>query len=167
MIEGFQKIEISEEFPVMVALKGNKLGHEIIGQGQSFRLSNIFSQEAQQLGSDKFTSVYFRTQTGNIYRLDEFDYKARLINAKESRKRGSIFSVELSPDVLKKQKIIVGEPFAYYGNQGKTTRIVEIVPATSRVYNPDDLRKMTEGRTNSIIEDFESKLPVRPNSLAP
>lgn len=135
---------------VIVSLDKNHLGHEIKDQKGSFNLSNIFSQDAKNLGSDRFTKVYFRTDSGNIYMLDS---QGRLLNGRESGKRGEQVGFQLDGQKIEKAKLVVGEPFRY-GDGGSTARIVEIVPVTDRQYDTDYLKTLTKGRHNAIGDDL-------------
>jgi hypothetical protein len=158
MTNGIKEWEPGKQPKTLVALKYNKLGHEINQRGKSFPLSKIFSEVAKsyQPAGD---CVYFRTELDNIYRLDFYYGVGRMINANESRIRRRINPIELSPEILKQQKLTIGKRFAY-GNEGRrTTRIVEIVTATNTIYKPDDLRIMTNGRSSAIVDDFEGRLP--------
>jgi hypothetical protein len=137
--------------PVKVSLDESHLGHEIKGAG-SFELKNMFSQEANMLGSDnnKFTRVYFRTKTGNIYSLNEH---GRLLDGRASSKAGTNVESELDTKELEKAKLVIGEPFRY-GNGGQTTEVIEIVAATDRQYFPDYLKTMTANRHNPIRDEL-------------
>ena len=140
-----------------VALKHNRLGCEIGGIGKSFALGNVFDEGSNILGSDKFIEVYFRTRSKNIYRLDEFGC---LINSNESRRRGHVVATELPSSELEKRALDVGKPFVYERG-GITTELEEIVAATGKYYGPgsDDLRELTGGKYNSIVDEFEKRMP--------
>ena len=43
------------------------LGVELKKEGSSYDLGNTFSGGANMLGGDRFTTIYFRTKSGNIY----------------------------------------------------------------------------------------------------
>lgn len=149
---------LKHEPPVLVALLGNRLGHEIKKPGASFRLSNIYNHEPMA-GNDVFTRVYFRTDSDNIYSLDT---NGDLVNAKESQRRGVTVKASLKTEELKEQKLTIGEPLSYgpSDNSGKTSVVTEIVPVVEhRTYIPEALRQITNGRTNSIRADFHKMLP--------
>ena len=149
---------LKHEPPVLVALLGNRLGHEIKKPGASFLLSSVYDPEPM-LGNDFFSRVYFRTESGNIYRLDD---KGNLTDAKESQRRGAVAQTSLELEELKGQKLTIGEPFSYGspGKRGNTSKVAEIVPVVEhRTYIPDALRQITNGRTNTIKEDFQRMLP--------
>ena len=142
---------------VIVSLEGAQLGHEIRGEGNSYALFNTFAREAQILGGDRFTQIYFRTQSGNIYKLEDKHTHARLINRNASKLQGRILGYEfldVEYDMLANQNLVVGQPFQY-GN-GTTTPLTEIVPVTGRMYDP---AYMTRFKPNSISEDFKRDLP--------
>lgn len=151
------------EPPVMVAVDhGKGLGHLLNALGQSFRLHNMFSGDAAILGGDKFREVYFRTDSGNIYLLTEHGV---LVNKNECQRRGEQVGYEMSEDemrAMEKVNLTVGEPFRY-GDSHTTTRIVEIIPRTNRVYAEDYIKSTTKGRSSTIVEDFEKGMPPSPS----
>jgi len=141
--------------PVIFSIDEHHLGHEIRNPNDSFALANMFSQDAKLLGGDRFTKVYFRTESENIYMLNS---KGRLLNGNESKRSGKIVSEDLDVKELEKQKLTIGVPFEYEGG-GHTTRITEIVPVTDRKYDSDSLYRITEGRHHSIREELIKMLP--------
>lgn len=147
------------EPPLMVAVDhGRGLGHLLNKPGQSFRLQDIFSREADILGGDKFRQVYFRTESGNIYLLTE---KGMLVNRNESLKQDRQVGYQMSEAEqrdMEKVNLTVGEGFRY-GASGYTTRIIEIVPRTDRWYTEEYIRATTEGKTSNIVEDFQKGMP--------
>lgn len=148
--------EISREEPKMVRLSDRKLGHEIKTPGQSFRLKNIFSAEANQLGGDKFDQVYFKTSSGNIYFMDGDGY---IVNRNESIRNASISEMKVKTDELEKKELRVGSAFEF-GNGARTTSIVEIVPTNPRIYAERFLGGLPK---NDIIEEFRRDMPEMPN----
>lgn len=153
--------------PVMVDLGNGQIGHEIKDPGQSFALGNMFDRFADQLGGDKFSEVYFRTESGNIYVLNDYGL---LVDGNESQKaqqtgKGKIAKADLDGTKLENTKLVVGEPFDY-GGGGKTTRIIEIVATNQRGYVADYLESATNGRKNTIESDFRAKVPVYSYSRA-
>lgn len=150
--------EGSPETPLLVGVLGHRLGHEIKKPGASFRLSNVYDHEPMA-GNDVFTRVYFRTDSDNIYSLDT---KGNLVNTNKSQGKTAIVQTSLKTEELKKQKLTIGEPFSYgsHDNSGKTSVVTEIVPvAEHRTYIPEALRQITNGRTNTIREDFQKLMP--------
>lgn len=131
------------------------LGVELKERGASYDLGNTFRDSANMLGSDRFSTIYFRTESGNIYRLKDRGYVV-LIDSRESKKSGSIVSYELDPKYLEKQKLTVGQSPTL--QKVSTTRISEIVAVSSRQYRPDYLRKLTQGKSNSIVDEFNERL---------
>lgn len=155
-----EELENTEPPATKVALKGNKLGYQIKGRGQYFPLSTIFGEETGG-ERERATDVYFRTEF-NIYHLYPEDGKARLINANASTAIRDINQTDLSPEILEKQILTVGESFAYNAHDREitTTMILEIVATTNTTYNPDKLREITYGRSSAIVDDFEGRLPT-------
>lgn len=140
--------------PVMVVLEHNRTGHEIKTPGSSFDLVSVVGPDPM-LGGDAFTEVYFRTESGNVYRLDR---NGELVNSGESREKGAWASAKLDPDELKAQSLVVGE-VSPFSRGWWTTRVVEIVPTNYRIYTQDYVKGM---KRNSIIEDFYRDLPSSP-----
>lgn len=145
----------SRNYPVRyVEVAGNKLGHLINRPGETFDLRNLFSSElGMYLGGDKFSIAYFRTDSDNIYRIDEW---GRLINRRRSLERDKLDIVQLDTESLQEKQLKIGLPFNYI--TGRTTPLTEIVPITNRVYVSTFLQEVTEARRSSIIEEFLFKL---------
>lgn len=82
---------------VLVWVKGNHLAHRIdqSNPGRIFRLSDMFSEGAQQLGNDKFSAVLFTTRSGNMYLLTD---NGILVNRGESIRTGKLHITELEHD---------------------------------------------------------------------
>lgn len=148
--EGATETEAAYD-PVVVDLGGGQQGHEIKDAGDSFDLANMFSADAGILGADKFSEVYFRTSSGNLYVLNDYGV---LVDAKESQRRGSPFAQEVPIELLEKQKLEIGKSF-HYGAGGNTTRVTEIVPTNRRIYHGanESLKK------NNIKTDFTDRVP--------
>lgn len=143
-----------------VALSDTKFGIEHLGRGVSYTLANSFGPGSEMLGGDRLNQIFFRTRTGNIYYIDSY---GNLINKNESVRQRSLHSYNLPNDLLNRAQLTVGLPFVF-GN-GNTTELTEIVTSTSRAYNPDYVRAITEGRYNPILRDFLASLPSRTPSL--
>ncbi len=157
-----KKENIEKEYP-RVDMGRGRLGMQISEPGGEFSLSDIFGVGAALLGGDKFTGVYLKTSSGNMYwiRENRDNLTGEIVNANESRKahgRLDVISVE-SPE-LAKLKITVGEPFKY-GN-GTTTNVTEITAINDgRIYGQEALDQMTEGRKSTITTDFKTAcLPI-------
>lgn len=146
-----------------VAVGKDRLGVVIKDEGASYDLGNTFRKSADMLGGDKFTDIYFRTRSGNIYRLEDRG-KGVLTNANVSAERGNVVSDEFDRESLEKRPLVIGQPLVLVNESGRlqTTRISEIVATTSRRYNPDYLLKTTQGRANSIIDEFDRKISGLP-----
>ncbi len=145
--------------PVLVIVDGNHLGHEMKNRGDEFNLKNVFSPESAILGGDRFSEVYIRTDSENIYFLDDQHDHAELTNRNVSLKTGNRDIVNLEREELAKRTLKVGEPFIY-GKGGTTTNITEIVATNRRVYYEDYLKGITRGRVNLIVNDFKAGLPA-------
>ena len=126
-------------------------------------LGNIFNSEFpleslrdSQLGGDAFTTIFFRTSSGNIYKIVAYtSQKVVLYSASLNRGRGkhaegyTFFVDELILGALR-----IGQGF-HYGSGGSTSMVTEIVATTSRVYVPGYLEKITEGRKHAIRDEYE------------
>lgn len=168
MNHGSHELEPNERAPILVALKDGKLGHKIKESGQSFALSSIFNKDEEFYGEDG-GRVYFETAQGNIYLLDYLGGIAQIINANECRALGAIIQGKVSPEILKKQRLTIGEAFSYRGvydargvQHRTTTKITKIVATTNRQYNHNDLMTTTGGKSDSIIHDYDRKLSFKP-----
>lgn len=166
MLKGSKEREPKNNYLTLVALKNDKLGHEIKQRGKSYHLSKSF-RDVLKSYNPSGECIYFRTEFDNIYRMDFYYGIVRLINAEECRIRGDINPIELSSEILSQQKLTIGKRFAY-GDQGRiTSPIVEIVVNTGKAFDPVQLREMTNGRSNAIIHDFEGRLPSKPTKPRP
>jgi len=143
-----------------IAVGKNRLGVEITKPGTSYDLGNTFSNEAAMLGGDRFSTIYFRTVSGNIYCLTD---RGDLISANESKSSGQVVSERFDTRYLSTLKLTVGEPLRLTDNSGRlvrrTSRISQIVAITSRQYQPDYLQVATQGKSNNIMEEFSASLP--------
>lgn len=141
--------------PTFVAVDGAHLGHEMKDVGQTFPLANMFADDTRILGGDQFDKVYFRTESGNIYLIDE---DGVITNSGESKKQGKVVSTNLGREGLQEDMLTVGMPY-FYGDTDRpwrTTKITEIVATNERVYAPDFLSKL---KPNPIAADFRDGLP--------
>lgn len=130
-----------------------RLGHLYKKPGTSYELRNTYSRDADILGGDKLTEVYFRTASGNIYMLDD---QGNLINGNETAKHGVASGVKLDSEELEKMKLVVGEPFRFKG--GNTTELTEIVPMTERMYPAN---RLVGQKSSTILEEFQRKVPPK------
>ncbi len=123
---------------------------------KSYDLKFTFGKGVSQMGNDRFSEVYFRTHSGNIYRLDS---EGRLIDSRSSREKGKVIKYDLPADMLAEQRIDLGSRFLF--GHGRTSSITEIVCATSHMFgaNSSTLWALTDGRQSSIVKDFEEGMP--------
>ncbi|MFL5696910.1 MAG: hypothetical protein ACJ797_07355 [Ktedonobacteraceae bacterium] len=142
---------------IMLDIADGMMGHLLNEKGDSFKLHNLFGEDRKYLGGDAFTQAYFRTDSENIYHLDE---SGELVNGKVSESQKRIAATQLDPEALAKAEITVGEPFVY-GKGGRTTRVSETVPTNERVYRPDYLSGLTQGKKTTIHSDFVKMMPPR------
>lgn len=147
----------TEYLPASVDLGNGRMGVEIRDKGRSFDLGNVFKKDSAILGADRITQVYFRTSSGNIYRLDD---RGILINAEVSRRNHMVAGIQLNAEQLAGQRLTVGEPFRF-NNGGETTTVVEIVATTSRIYGSSQVSKSSDHR-NSMLDEFTRNLPASP-----
>jgi hypothetical protein len=118
---GHNTINDMEKSLKVTPKKNLKGGHHL---ARSF--DQLFNLASLRGMGDNFTEAYFRTRSGNIYKLfrekDEFGRPGKwvLVN-KASRAEYYPTDAEMYYSHLK-----IGEPF-YYGNGNHTTDVVEIV----------------------------------------
>ena len=127
-----------------------RLGQLYESPGATFELRHMYSRSADQLGGDRFSEVYFRTEN-NIYMLDD---QGNLLNADLTARSGKAQGVKFGRENLEDAKLVVGESFL----GGMTTKITEIVAMTERLY-PADQHK--GGKSSTILEDFQKKVPPK------
>lgn len=135
-----------------VEVRDKRQGEQITAENAAFHLRHLCRDPwTYSLGTAEkmFDEVYFRTASGNIYRLDP---KGRLTNSNESRESRRLMGVNLDPRQLEQQRLIVGEPFRF-GQGGHTTIITEIVAVRNNRVWQRDLPY------NPIIDDFKKDLP--------
>ncbi len=129
------------------------VGHEYREPCQTLRLESILKDGIGAHGGDPFREAYFRTESGNIYRV----VRGGLFNCNESRHHGSPVRHDIDNKVLVTQQLAVGEPFRYERG-GQTTPITEIVATSTllgRVYPMASLRKHHRIREfNTIVTEF-------------
>jgi hypothetical protein len=143
-----------------VAVEGKFLGREY----DEFHLNNLTEP---MLGSDAFTEVYFRTSSGNQYAIcrmkNQFEQPTRewfLINARNSK------AVILAEETIEFGVLEVGMSFFYHNNsiRGNTSDISEIICVnTQKEYAPDYLKKITDGNTSNVRQDFRLKATSKTN----
>jgi hypothetical protein len=146
------------DVPVAVIIDAETLGQQYTREGSTFSLSDLVGRGRQMLGADRFTKVYIRTASGNIYMLNE---QGHLYNANECKRAGQLVSTPLPRDELAERSLVVGEPFIF-GTGGKTTEISEIVASPSRRYS--NIEALSGGRVSTIRKDFIDMLPDTPGA---
>lgn len=142
----------------------HELGVELKNKGASYDLGNTFRSSAAMLGSDRFDCIYFRTESGNIYRLEDERGYGVVTDSRHSKENGRIISYNFDRKYLERLRLTVGQPLALqHESQGfSTTRISEIVAVISRAYDRNYLRKLTQGKSNSIADEFNERLSGLP-----
>lgn len=120
-----------------------------------YEIKYTVRSSGSQLGSDSFSEIYFRTNSGNIYLLD---FRGYLIDSNRSRKKGRTVVTILDREDLESQLLTVGNQFKY-GKNGVTTPITQIVCATDRYYDREEMKRISGGKYNPIIEDFKKNMP--------
>lgn len=132
--------------------------------GEGFELKEIYEYKG-------FVSVWFRTESGNIYYLDN---RAKVTDLRTCARygvmmnRNEIYKEELDLESLKQKQLVIGKSFYYqipnHGYTAQTSLIVEIVARKNdRVYSRNYLTK-NNFRRNNIALDFLNISGVR-NSL--
>jgi hypothetical protein len=160
MTESTEGTNIHEQRSVTLA--NGDLGMEMKALGSSFELRYILTPS--QLGSDQFSRLYLRTQSGNIYRIDKFQGKVRIINANESKRKHELLGQMVKPEELMESKITVGQPATLAGSL-VTTPVTEIVASSEKTVGKVGAQKAAQvGQMNSIDADFREGLPPVPAS---
>jgi hypothetical protein len=148
-------VEPRPRLPFFVDLGNGQMGI----QTDRFDLAGMFSDTDDPGRAD---AVYFRTRSGNIYRLDA---RGVLVNGNESEKVGVPVVEHLDPYLLgEAEDLRQGESFRYplqTGGIRHTTRVIEIV-ATFK--NMALSAESALGRTSSIVVEFNQKMPEAPVS---
>lgn len=157
--------EIGEQLPSNqgkpVEVTGDRIGMEYKESGAVFPLSNIFGEEASYLGGDKFTAVYFTTESGNMYliRENQMDFSGEMINANESRKQGRPYVKQIERDALALLRLQVGTPFYFptgeAGKAGNTTRVTGITAVNGDRIHMAGYLKSLGLEKSTVIEDFK------------
>lgn len=115
-------------------------------------------------------SIFFRTQSGNIYLIarsnspigytTEQPGQARFINVNLSLQTGSESAFLLPEDWLKQQSLVIGQAFTFPG--GRTTNVVEIVGMSDTAVISKELVGKSEDNIakerSSIWKEFHTKL---------
>lgn len=140
--------------PVAVATSEETIGYEVKTSGAQYPLRQLRAYG----GGGMWNELYFRTKSGNIYRVHE----DLLIDGNESQKRGQIVEIPLVN--ADKQRVEIGKPFVYPG--GRSAEVTEfLLLAPRRMAPPRQVLEMTQGRKNSMAKDFIAKLPRDPDLL--
>ncbi len=99
----------------------------------SMKLSNLATEVnpgLAMLGSDRFTELYLKTDSDNIYRVIKKEGRWVLQNSRGGKKHDYCFKEA----ELHYSEVSLDKPF-YYGDGGRTTKIKEIVAVSAtRVY---------------------------------
>lgn len=120
---------------------------------ERFELANILGGPGKSGLTQGFNAVYIRTDSGNIYRVDS---GGRLINANESKEKGTLVGLQLEPQLWSRIVIEIGKPFVF-PNGGHTTPVTEIITTTGKTWGGEE-------PADSIIREFKSGLPRIPSN---
>lgn len=134
--------------PYKLVNAGEHIGWEIKKEGAAFELSSIYDPVGVHLGRDRFTQVYFRTQTGQIYMLDE---NGSLHEKGDSRT--GVLNIKLDPNELMGKALTVGQKFDT--TKIITSSITEIVPVTAQTHYGESLKDMPK---NGIIAEYDDRM---------
>lgn len=136
-----------------VSVGGDRLGHLLILPGKTVRLADIFPD-----GKDLYPEVYFKTVSGNIYRLVRKEDSLKLVSAKDAGKGrvgvgiGAENILDLKKELVDGNRIAIGESFGWNSQTAHTSRIMEAVIVDNHATDTNRLRNSPH---NSIVEDFE------------
>lgn len=145
--------------PESVTLRDARFGDYVIRigrlynrPGSEFELKYLFNKH--QIGGDGFSEVYFRTDSGNIFMLDD---QGNLLNANESEKHKKVEGFKLDKEELSKLKITVGSRGLQIPQIGYFN-ILEVVATNERMFSTTNYPNV---KTSSIVEEFQKKVPPR------
>lgn len=109
--------------------------------------------------------IFFRTASGNIYRLD---VKRKLQNIRDLRNNKP--PIALGKRFLENAILVIGEPFFYFDPQrnsvGSTSHVKEIIAVNTEPYSNEAVEVITQGRTDKIMQEFGENNPSA-DSLLP
>lgn len=127
------------------------------------------SLECAYLGGDRFTEVYFETNSGNTYCIRNRAYHGfydggewELLNLGiHARKGRHVRGYAFSKEEIEEETLVVGQPFIF-GRSGTTTRVLRITCVNyDRIYDAQALQEMTGGATTDIREHFWQAIATR------
>jgi hypothetical protein len=134
--------------PVLVG-KG-RVGYIISKEDEKLSLKAVFKGDGLPEGT-RMSEVYFRTQSGNVYRLSQ---DGTLTNARD----GSAVAIAQNSHDMGDEAITVGCSFYYdyrnasRGGYGNTSPVTEIVSVVS-----PDRAGLRPNKSTDIVKDFEGK----------
>ncbi len=145
--------------PSLVEVGGQRVGVQVSTPGQSYELSNIYGPNAQSGAGDQPSELYFKTSSGNIYRVD---LNGAMENVRDVRKTQRRAGFLLGQDVLASKKITIGEGFVIpvgSTNEYSTSPVVEPVAVSQRMFSPDAAKSRSGGRSTTLVQDYWSQIP--------
>lgn len=99
----------------------------------AMKLSNLATEVnpyLAMLGSDKFTEMYIKTASGNIYRIKKEKHLGWVLQNMRKSNTNYVFA----QTELHYSEVSLGKSF-YYGNGGKTSEVTEIIAVcTGKMY---------------------------------
>lgn len=126
-------------------------GKSYAEKGQAFPIDSIFPNDKSAAQGDMFTKVYFKTGSGNVYKIDN---AGRLVDSRSSKDGQKTVAFDLTRERLNNRQLEVGKPFSIIGNFN-TSPIIEIVTVADRALGvePD-----TQIPHSNIVETFDNNL---------
>ena len=128
------------------------VGFQIKKPGVAIWLRNITPVNLRDEDKERFNVLYFRTESGNIYR---FDAEGMLTDGDRSMKSGTAISKYMPFENIRAQSIAVGIAFPQTRIDGN---VVEVVGVRKERYTPEKLKDIPIESESSIIRDFEVKI---------
>ncbi len=142
-----------------VALK-SRIGRVWNQPGQTVAFSVFPREHDTQVYGVSIHEVYFRTESGNIYRVDS---SGSLVDARSSRNQRRLKPRKLPIDEQGyiDGRVTIGQPFV--SGSLETTKVTEIVTTSEEIHNTRMLTSeqrelLKEGPRNTIIDEFENLL---------
>lgn len=118
------------------------------GLGSLERLNPL----AAMLGGDRFTEVYIKTESGNIYRIHKNKSERWLLS---NSRNGGVSPHELTDGEILYGRLSVGAQF-FFGRGGRTSRIKQIVCFNgNRVYG-----KLDTNKEPKAIKEYHQKVEI-------
>lgn len=153
-----------------VRLKGTGVcGYQLSNFEDSYPFKNSYGKDTYMAGGSRLSTIYVRTNGGDIYRFDDYDGIVRLISRNTNVGRPSLAWMEIPKELIDDQVLTVGKEFKFKGINrkgqvyenivgvnisGKIPEITEIVAVGGSNYNLDVYTDMQKWAESTVADDF-------------